>query len=276
MNLKFTINAAKCTKCGLCSKECPTLIINGKNGIPEIKLGKEKNCIKCQHCLAVCPTGALSIFGKKPEDSVKVSNEIPSPLKMERLIKTRRSVRKFKDELIGEELLENVLRISSYAPTGHNKNQVLLTPTFTKEEFNKVRDLVYGAIKKAVETESLPDEAKVYNNFLQVWEAKGIDVLFRNAPHFIIASAPKSNENGVADCVISLSYFELLANSMSIGTLWDGLAKVVFEKIDSKLQMALNIPEDHTIGYMMVFGKPAVNYSRSVQSEGFNLNRVTV
>lgn len=276
MNLKFTINAAKCTKCGLCSKECPTLIINGKNGIPEIKLGKEKNCIKCQHCLAVCPTGALSIFGKKPEDSVKVSNEIPSPLKMERLIKTRRSVRKFKDELIGEELLENVLRISSYAPTGHNKNQVLLTPTFTKEEFNKVRDLVYGAIKKAVETESLPDEAKVYNNFLQVWEAKGIDVLFRNAPHFIIASAPKSNENGVADCVISLSYFELLANSMGIGTLWDGLAKVVFEKIDSKLQMALNIPEDHTIGYMMVFGRPAVNYSRSVQSEGFNLNRVTV
>ena len=27
-------------------------------------------CWKCEHCLAVCPSGAISIFGHKPEDSL--------------------------------------------------------------------------------------------------------------------------------------------------------------------------------------------------------------
>ncbi len=272
--LNFKIDKKKCTQCGICSTECPTLIINGKNGIPEIKEGKEGNCIQCQHCLAVCPTGALSIFGKNPEDSLQVTNEIPTAMDMERLIKTRRSVRRFKKEVVSEEVLQQLVDTAAYAPTGHNKNQVLITLSYTQDELNKVRDLVYGAIKTAIKNDTLPESAKVYRNFLSLWENKGVDVLFRNAPHVIIASAPKSNGNGVADCVISLSYFELIANTLGIATLWDGLAKVVFDNIDPELQTRMGIPTDHTIGYMMVFGKPAIKFARSIQSEGLNLNRI--
>ena len=272
--LDFKIDEAKCTRCGLCSKECPTMIINGKNGIPEIKEGKEKNCIKCQHCLAVCPTGALSIFGKNPDNSVPVNNEIPNALELGNLIKTRRSVRKYKKEELTKEQLGNLLETAAYAPTGHNKNQVLISVTETKDQLVKVRDLVYGAIKK--EKENLPPSLAMFGNFQKVWEAKGIDILFRDAPHLIVASAPQNNPNGPSDCVISLSYFELMANSMGLGTLWDGLAKMVFDQIAPELKTAIGIPEDHTIGYMMVFGKPAVKYARSVQSEGLNLNKINV
>ena len=37
----------------------------------------------------------------------------------------------------------------------------------------------------------------------------------------------------------------------------------------------LGIPEDHHIGYMMVFGKPAIKYHRTVQRGDAQVNRVT-
>lgn len=272
--LDFKIDTEKCNQCGRCSKECPTLIIDGKNGFPKIKDGKEKNCIRCQHCFAICQTGALSIFGKNPEDSLLVNDEIPSVEEMERLIKTRRSVRKYKDELIDEETINKLLQTTGFAPTGHNKNQVLLTVTYTKEAFDKVRDITYNAIKKAMDEGRIDEKSKAFANFQGLWESKGIDILFRNAPHIIIASTPNTLQNSKADSIISLSYFELLANSMGIATLWDGLAKAVYETIDTELQTAIGIPADHTIGYMMIFGKSAVKYTRSIQSEGLNLNRI--
>ena len=274
--LNFKIDHAKCTQCGLCSQECPTLIINGRKGIPEIKEGKEKNCIRCQHCLAVCPSGALSIFGKNPANSMAVQAEIPTPEAMERMIKTRRSIRKFKPEEITPEINQKLLETAAYPPTGHNKNEVLLSVTETKEQLAKVRDRVYDAIKQAKESKTLSPQLAMYGNFQSVWESKSIDVLFRDAPHLLIASAPKNNNNGAADCVISMSYFELLANTMGIGTLWDGLLKVVFEHIAPELKQLINIPDDHEIGYMMVYGLPAVKYSRSIQSEALHLNKINL
>ena len=274
--LDFKIDKAKCTQCGMCSKECPTLIINGKNGIPEIKEGKEGNCIKCQHCLAICPTGALSILGKNPEDSISVDEEVLSSDQLGKLIKTRRSIRRFKKEEISQEQLQELLQTAAYAPTGHNKNQVLLTVADIKQQLSKVRVLVYDAIKKVKEEGTLSPALAMFGNFQTLWEEKGVDVLFRDAPHMIVASTPKANPNGPSDCVISLSYFELMANAMGIGTLWDGLAKVVFEQIDPQLKTVLGIPEGHQIGYMMVFGLPAVKFARSIQSEGLNLNKINL
>ena len=274
--LDFKIDEAKCTQCGLCAKECPTLIIDGKNGIPCIKEGKEKNCIKCQHCLAICPTGALSIFGKNPDDSVSVKGDIADAEELERLILTRRSVRRFTNSEVNPDTIQSLLKTAAHAPTGHNKNQVLLSVTKTNEELNKVRELVYNTLKKAKEADALSGNLAMYGAFQNMWEAKGIDVIFRDAPHLIIASAPEKNSNGVADSVISLSYFELMANSMGIGTLWNGFLKAIIEEIAPELKDAFGIPANHRIGYIMVYGMPAVKFARSIQSDGLHLNHINL
>jgi len=272
--LDFKIDELKCTQCGLCAKECPTLIIDGKNGIPVIKEGKEKNCIKCQHCLAVCPTGALSIFGKIPEESILVDNAVVNSADLMRLMKTRRSVRKFKKEDVSKELIDELLQTVAYAPTGHNKNAVLLSVVDNRADFEKFRVIVYDAIKKVKEEGNLHPALDFIGGFQQMWEDKGVDVIFRDAPHVIIASAPKATASSMADCVIALTYFELLANSHGIGTLWNGFMKMVMDKIAPDLQEKLSIPADHLVGYIMIFGYPTIKYARSIQSEGLNLNRI--
>ena len=102
--MNFKVDQDKCDNCGLCSSECPVLIISNKTEFPTIKEGKEENCLKCQHCLAVCPQGAISIWSKEPENSINVTDQIPDPVEMENLMKTRRSIRRFKKDELDKEL----------------------------------------------------------------------------------------------------------------------------------------------------------------------------
>ena len=274
--IDFKIDKEKCTQCGLCAADCPTLVINPKSEYPEIKEGKEEQCIKCQHCLAICPTAALSIWGKKPEDSIPVKKNIVEPEALSQLIKTRRSIRKFKPDELKPEFIHELLATAAYAPTGHNKNQVLFSVTESKSELSKLRDMVYEAIKEANAAGKVPARMAFLNDLQRLWESKKVDVLFRDAPHVLITSTPKNVASPDADCHIALSYFELLANSNKIGTLWNGFIKMVLKVIAPELGTQLGIPADHELGYVLLFGKPAVKYARSTQNEGPRLNRITL
>ena len=271
--LDFKIEEEKCIECALCAQDCPVRIIK-MDPKPIILPNKEKNCLKCQHCLAICPTGALSILGKKPEDSVLVKGEIPKAQTLSRLIKTRRSIRKYKQEDLKPELIQELMDTASYAPTGHNDNAVLLSLIDNKSDLEKFREQVYNSIKKAKEDGTLEKQYEHLSVFQKVWESSKTDIIFRDAPHLLIASAPSVDSSPEADCLITLSYFELLANTHGIGTLWNGLVKWAINDIDPNLRVLIGIPESHTIGYVLLFGKPDVKYTRSIQSDGLKINRI--
>lgn len=271
--IDFKINEDKCITCGLCAQDCPVGIIEMTPN-PSIRKSKEKQCLKCQHCLAICPTAALSILGKKPEDSLSSEGELPTYESMTRLIKTRRSIRKYIPEDIDKSLIQELLETTAYAPTGHNYNSVHFTLIDKREDLEIFRDKVYEAIRKAGEAKTLLPQFQFLYAIQKVWENNGIDVIFRNAPHLLIASAPKKNSSPLPDCLISLSYFELLANSHNIGTLWNGMLTWVLNDIDPSISELIGIPKGYTVGYGLVFGKSAVSYPRAIQSEGLSLNRV--
>lgn len=272
--INFTIDTAKCIQCKKCVKDCPVLIIDGKTEYPEIKAGKEAMCLACQHCLAVCPTGALSIWGKNPEDSVAVTKEPVAPAKLAELYKTRRSIRKFKKEPLDAALLQDLLETAAYAPTSKNENSVHLSLVDSPETFDKVRALVYDGIKEAAAEGRIPEKFAYLNNFQAVWESKGIDVLFRGAPHLLIASAPKDATNPEVDACIALSYFEIYANSNGVGTLWDGFGKAALSVMKPEVLEKLGVPAGYVLGEILIFGTPAIRYARGIQSDGLNMNTV--
>jgi NAD-dependent dihydropyrimidine dehydrogenase PreA subunit/flavodoxin len=64
---KFGINISRCTKCGLCSENCPTQNIEMGQSGPIFK----KDCTLCLRCYNYCPQAAIK-FGKILHDVKKV------------------------------------------------------------------------------------------------------------------------------------------------------------------------------------------------------------
>jgi len=271
--LKFEVRQEICTRCGLCAKDCPVKIIDLKTGYPRIEADKEKTCIRCQHCLAICPTAAISILGKNPKQSQSIKGNFPDPNQMEILIKGRRSVRHYLDENLDPALIKRALDVAWQAPTGINMRQVQFSVIDDKANLAVFRDEAYSRLEELIARGHLPEEKAFFAGFVRAWKEKGVDVLFRGAPHLVVASAPKGGPSPFPDCVIALSYFELFVQSLDIGTVWNGLAKWTINDLVPELRSRLNIPDDYLVGYVMTFGKPAVHYQRTIEKGSANMIR---
>lgn len=264
--LRFTVDEKACTRCGLCVADCPARIIAmADGGYPAIAPDKEASCYRCQHCLAICPTAAVSILGLKPENSRPLTGNYPAPEQLETLIKGRRSVRRYREENLEPDLLQRLLEVAWHAPTGVNSRQVRFTVVDDRAKLAVLRDEVMAGLGRLVRENALPEGLGFFADFVQLWEEKGIDTLFRGAPHLLVASVPKDVPSPLPDCLIALSYLELYAQTNGVGTVWDGLAKWAINDLVPETRRRLGIPDDHLVGYCMAFGRPAVHYARTVQ-----------
>ncbi|MDD4648495.1 MAG: nitroreductase family protein [Desulfoplanes sp.] len=271
--MQFTIDTERCISCGLCVQDCPVgAITMGK--VP--RLTGAQRCIRCQHCLAICPTGALSILGVDPDHCTLLKGNLPDPEKLANLIQGRRSVRAYKEENVPPAVIDYLLDIVRHAPTGVNAQQVLLTVMDKRDAVLALREEIYARIAQTKADDAPSDFTKKYlMQATKMWKKKNQDIIFRGAPHFLVASAPRSAPCPVQDTHIALSYFELMAQAMGLGTLWDGMLTWCIKTIFPDIRVRLNIPEDHQIGYAMLFGIPSVTYRRTVQRGPANVNRVT-
>ena len=262
----FKVNKDKCIKCGLCTKVCMQGVINiQKNSYPEMPENKQEVCIGCQQCFAICPAGAVIIDDVNPENSMPLKDNFPEYSKLETLVKGRRSIRKFKDENIDKAELEKLLEDALQAPTGVNARQVTFTVIDDKEILNRYKKEIYSKIKDISEKHNLPEGLEFFEGVADKYFEKGIDIIFRNAPHVVIATASKYCPTPEVDSIIALSYLDLLAPAKGYGTLWCGMVKWAIHDILPEYLKILGIPEDHKMGYAMLIGKPAVKYKRTTQ-----------
>lgn len=274
MMLDFMVDKEKCGQCGQCIADCPAHIIAMDEGYPTIAPDREPACYQCQHCLAVCPTGSVSILGLHPEDSQPLAGNFPGASQMEILIKGRRSVRRYKEENLAPELLQRLLDVAVHAPTGKNARQLRFTVVDDRQKLQRLRDELMAGLGRKVRENSLPEGMAFFANLVRLWEEERVDFLFRGAPHFLMVSAPQSNPTPLPDCLIALSTFDLFAQSLGVGTVWDGLAMWAITGLLPEFRGRLGIPDDHVIGFAMAFGSPAVRYARTTQHGPASVYRV--
>lgn len=274
MSLQFAVDKELCVGCEECVEDCPFGLLEMNDGLPTLTAENEQMCIQCQHCFAVCSTGALSVLGKEPAASQFSEEQLPTAKQMSLLMKGRRSVRRYKQEQVSPEDISFLLETTSYAPTAVNNRQVMFTVIEDMDVMDKLRTEVYAAIETKVQNGTMPEGMEFYLDLIAKAQATGRDAIFQGAPHMVIASSPKESPAPEADCFIALSYFELLAASMGLGALWCGLAKWTLMAIAPEVLARLNIPKTHEVVYMMVFGKPALDYPRTIQLDKPLYNKV--
>jgi ferredoxin len=273
MDLQFTIDPERCIQCGACIDDCPFHIIEFAPDFPALNPTRVHHCIRCQHCLAVCPTGALSILGFKPGYSLPLPESLPNAQQMTALIRGRRSMRRFLPEPLEAGVIDQMLATVANGPTGKNNRQCLFTVIEDPATMEIFRRETLEGLRRAVAERRLSEGLSYFRHVVTAWD-KGRDIIFRGAPHLLMVSVPPTVSTPDADMLIAMSYFELLAASMGIGTLWNAMIRWALSTVDVDLYERLGIPDDHVKGYALLFGRPAVQYHRTVQRDEVQVNRV--
>jgi len=270
-SLKLRIDEAKCLRCGACAEDCPAkcLAMDPASGVPVVVESAAERCLHCQHCLAVCPAGALSIFGRDP-DAAEVNEKLPVPGELLNLIRCRRSFRRYRQENLPAETMEKLLDMLAWVPTGVNDHRLRFSVIDDLAAMERFRRSAGEKVLAAIATND-----PACQRFVRYRERilAGDDVIFRGAPHLIVASSPADAPCAATDPVIALSYFELYAQSLGVGTVWAGIVTWILQAIPA-LRAELGIGEDETVGYAMLFGPTDLKYPRGTLPEAATLRRI--
>lgn len=257
------VNQELCLHDGICARECPLELIsmNESSKLPEYVNGVEARCIKCGHCVAICSQGALSIEGIRAEDCAIVEGgSHPSDLQVEHLIKVRRSVRNFKNKSIDHEILLKLFGIACYAPTGGNSQQVQWLVYDNPEAVNKLASKVIDFFRDISNSGHPLSERYNITSLIKRWE-KGKDVIFQGAPALVLVHSPKKYGLSTVDNTIALSYFDLAASNLGLGTCWAGFFMVAASQSPEVIKY-LDLPEGNMCTGALMIGYPKSKYVR--------------
>lgn len=262
--LNFSINAETCTRCRLCVRDCPAQIISQEgSAVPRIAPDQESLCYQCQHCLAICPTAALSILGRNPENSLPLTaKNLPTLDQVNRFVRGRRSIRQYRDENVDPVLIQSLLSALANAPTGVNRRELTFTVIDDKAVMQGIRVKLYKALAAVSGTGRVPE---YLDHATSAYFDKGIDRVCRGAPHALMVSAPPDAPCPREDVALSLAYFEFLAQSAGLGTVWWGMCRSILDALPEMKPLFKLEPDQ--VYYTMLFGMPAIHYARTVQRD---------
>ncbi|MFC1848016.1 nitroreductase family protein [Chloroflexota bacterium] len=259
----FTVDEAKCNQCGMCVLQCPRGVIEmlEPGALPSLVEGRAEKCVTCGHCVAVCAPAAFSHKSMKPEELLSVKKSmLPSPSKVELLLRSRRSIRTYKKKAVPRETLAKVMDITRHAPSGSNSQMVQWLVIEDSNEVKRLSEMVVDWMRSILQDR--PDRAKQWNFDILVnsWDL-GKDPITRGAPHLVVAHAPKDQPFAEGNSYIALTYLELAAYSLGLGTCWAGMFQAATSSYQP-LADALELPEGNKAYGSMMIGYPKYRLNR--------------
>lgn len=262
----IAIDEQKCSKDGVCVAECPMGIIQlqEENGFPEVFPEGEASCILCGHCVAVCPKGALSHRSISIEDCPPVRKELGvSEEQAIQFLRSRRSIRQYQDKAVEKEKIERLIEIARYAPTAGNSQLVEWLVVTDRSKLRTLAEMTVAWMRRAITEDTQNKFPPYFPRLVATWDA-GHDAVLRNAPALVVASAPQEAGNGMVDLTLALSYLELAAPILGLGTCWAGLLCRALS-FSPSLREVLGLPANHPHYYPMMLGYPKLKYQRLPQ-----------
>ena len=127
---------------------------------------------------------------------------------MENLL-TRRSIRKYKPDMLPREIIDRIVEAGTYAPTGKNQQSPIIV---------------------AVTNQALRDRMSALNAAVMGTDSDP----FYGAPVVLVVLADRSNPNHVYDGSLVMGNLMLAAHALGVGSCWINRARQVFDSEEGK------------------------------------------
>lgn len=251
---KLEIITETCIQCGACVAACPLLCYTaGAAGQPpSVRENGEEYCIACGHCAAICPTSSVRLNGETGDAyEHALSSTGPEDFsRFSQVVKSRRSIRRYKKQPVERETLDQLLDLCRWAPTARNVQPVRWVVVNDAAMVQRLAEKVIDYLRRE----------KILASIVGAWNL-GIDMIHRDAPCLVVAYASKSGWRSTVDCTIAVQTFDYAAPLLGLGTCWAGFFMNAAAN-DPSIAAMLEIPEDHGIEGALLVGYPDEQYEK--------------
>jgi len=279
-NSKIKIDINNCTKCKECVKDCVANLFYFDQDVLRLVDSFEDFCIECGHCEAVCPVNVIKLkFHTEEELEGSAKGEgIPTYNSFLNLVLNRRSIRRFKEKEIPKGLIEKLLKVGRYSPTGSNSENVYYTivqdkaivAAISKHITSKMIKFVNALenpqgrtfLKKSMPeeefnqaVENLPKTKRILERIEQ-----GIDFWCWNG-ELIVIHGEKVIGGMPTNGSLAAAHIMLAAETLGLGACSLGYL-TFFINESQTIRELIKIPTNHVVGYSLTMGYPDVKYKR--------------
>jgi len=272
----------KCTRCGLCLTVCPANVFEMHN--KKIAVVKAKHCIQCGHCGSMCPSNAIVVSSAETKKlSAHGPDTLPSPRSLQFLLRSRRSVRRYKQKPLTKKDLHTIIEAGRYTATGSNSQNIRYLIVTDPKKIAELREITVPAVMKlfatAAKTASLPfasyllgddlaDKLKnQYGPGMKLFyerQSKGEDRLFFNAPAIMLVCGERWDETTGFSCAAALYNCSLKAHTIGVGCCFNGFIQTTANN-NPTIRKWFGIPRSQKCYGAMTLGYQDVQYNRLVK-----------
>lgn len=250
--MTITVDQNLCTGCATCSDVCiMSVISHSDEGMPHFQDERAGACLSCGHCEAFCPTGAL-VQRAGPGSERAGAGKMIAPDQLGIYLKSRRSIRQYRSELVPPETIESVLDIARFAASGGNGQPVEWLVIHDPREVQKVAGLVVDWMREQGGGDH--PMSGYMSHLVSDWD-DGNDVICRSAPHLLIPHVPAGYPIAQTDAIIALTHVDVAAPAFGLGTCWAGFVAMGMQAY-APLGEFLDLPERRIPAYAMMLGYP--------------------
>lgn len=277
---RIVVDHEVCRRCGQCVEACIHMKLEQPDKSAPPRVAEDMDCIACGHCVAVCPTGALShsAFGN---GSIRPLNLeiLPTADQMMEALRARRSYRKFKDERIPREVLEQVIEAARLAPSAHNTQTTSFVVVEDPEMLKRVVDLtlrfldgmakyfrhpIKGRIARLMggdQVRGVMPMIPVFEGVVQLAKDGGDLPMLLEAPAWIVFHSAKDAGYGKVNASVAMQNAMLMADRLGLGTFYTGFLLVPTMRGFSMHDL-LGLDHDQEIHGALAVGVPRLEYKK--------------
>jgi nitroreductase len=160
---------------------------------------------------------------------------------------TRRSIRRYLPKPLPREILEQIVKAGTYAPSARNSQPWHFTVVTSPGRIDRITEELKAAVAR------MPQ-----NHYKDFVGAASYSVNFRNAPVFIIVSGDAGASIMIeADCALALGNMFLAAHALGVGSCWVNQLGPIGDEPGFRAHLtALGFPESHRVIGGLALGRP--------------------
>jgi NAD-dependent dihydropyrimidine dehydrogenase PreA subunit len=221
---KIRVDEEKCISCGDCVLACSSALFVTQS--EKMQVVNEEYCNLCGHCIALCPTEAIRIEEIDQREFLALPEDLKVPPEtLATFLRSRRSCKVFAEKEVPKQVLEKLIDIARYAPSGRNSQNFQFIVIQDRKLIRTLASrtaVFFGNLYKMLSAPgvNLPPWLQTHMRGIRLnWEyyQAGKDRIFRNAPALIIIHAQAENSSSAQNCHLSMAHIMLQAQAMGLG-----------------------------------------------------------